>query len=100
MRKRELASRLIVARREIESLEDRVNQLEHEIRADLRTVQAVDNEATIRAREVYYKEEERITLSGKVDKIIEHLGLNITVAQKKCTPAKVVVSKVKKKARK
>lgn len=43
-----------------------------------------------------------VTLAGKVDAIIEHLGLDISVKPKEVTPSKIVTKKVKtdKKGRK
>lgn len=41
------------------------------------------------------------TLSGKIDAVIEHLGLDLNITEKKVTPSKVVAKKVtKKKSRK
>lgn len=101
MRKRELARRLRVAKDEIKSLEERVIDLETELSDDMKTVTVLDRDkSTYFSTRPIYKEEKQITLSGKVEKIIEHLGLDITVLQKECTPAKVTVSTVKKKARK
>lgn len=45
----------------------------------------------------YCKEGHKITLAGKVDAILKHLGLEIEVTQKKCTEPKAVVKKVKAK---
>lgn len=45
---------------------------------------------------------EEVTLAGKVDAIIEHLGIEVSVKPKEVTPAKIVTKKVKtqKKGRK
>lgn len=41
------------------------------------------------------EQSQEATLAGKVDAIIEHLGIDVTVEPEKTTPAKIVTKKVK-----
>lgn len=45
---------------------------------------------------VLTEEREELTLAGKIDAILEHFGLEVSVQQEKVVPSKVVVKKVKK----
>lgn len=98
MRKKVLHQRINYAMDKIGQLADRIEYLETELSNDMKTVQVLN-----RDRYAYgldrraYHDEQQITVSGKVDKIAEYLGLDVTVVQKNCTPAKVTVSKVKNK---
>lgn len=43
-----------------------------------------------------YAEVEKVTLAGKVEAILEHLGLEVDVQEEEVIPSKVVTRKVKK----
>lgn len=43
-----------------------------------------------------FREGHELTIAGKVDAILEHLGIEVDVQQKKCTGPTVKVTKIKK----
>jgi hypothetical protein len=77
-------------------LKERVEELEEQLEGSLKDTRIfVDNR--IHPFGGYFKDGHELTLAGKVEAIIRHLGIDVGVEQKSCTGPSVKVTKKKGK---
>lgn len=87
--KKQLMAEIADLKEDIEDLENQINNptITHNVSDYSRMTSPFDPWPT--------KKHDFLTIRGKVDAIIEYLGLKISVEQKSHNPAKVVIVKVK-----
>lgn len=80
---------------QISRLKERIEELEAE-QTEPFTEATIWVEAKNHPYDGYCEEGHALTLRGEVDAIIKHLGIDVSVSQKKCTGPTVKVTKVAK----
>lgn len=82
--------------KEIKRLRGEIEVLKAQLEEPFVTVENVDYEWYRLALDRLCIESEEVTLRGKVDAIIDYLGIDVSVKQAEKIPAKLVVKKTKK----